>query len=511
MSVVANPPSAPADPPGSTGKAAAQRSLATAASQGAVAGLAGGLAFGAAMAQLGVLPTVAALVRVDSPIVGFIVHLLVAAVLGAGFGVLLRTQRTGAGETVLWGLAYGMAWWYLGALTLLPLLSGQGVEWTAEAAAAAFPSLLGHLTYGLVAAGVLAWLRERDGRGRRASGAALLRGAVGGTLAALLLVAVLDGPRQPLAGLTAMAAQPDLAVAVAVLGLGALAGVGYALLHPAVPETTGPALVRGLGYGFVLWVVLGLTVLPLLETGSLAWTADDARAAFPTLPGLLLLGALTAGFSSWLGRAGRLLFAGPTERSEDEGSGVRGVRAVGYGAVAGAAGGLLFTVVMVGIGALETVAGLVGSQSAAVGVVVHLGIAVVIGVSYGLLFQRQSHDVASGLGWGMAYGFGWWILGALTLLPVGLGGSPQWEAAAAVAAFPNLVGHLAYGAGLGVVFHLLETRHDPWWITRTAARAARAARHRDHLASAAPAVSVLVVLLAVTVTILLGADPAAAG
>ena len=34
-----------------------------------------------------------------------------------------------------------------------------------------------------------------------------------------------------------------------------------------------------------------------------------------------------------------------------------------------------------------------------------------IGISYGLLFQRQSYDIGSALGWGVSYGFFWWIFG----------------------------------------------------------------------------------------------------
>lgn len=60
---------------------------------GAVAGVAGGLAFGAAMLQLGSLPTVASLVRANTVEIGIVVHMLIAAIVGAGFGMLVRDQR----------------------------------------------------------------------------------------------------------------------------------------------------------------------------------------------------------------------------------------------------------------------------------------------------------------------------------------------------------------------------------------------------------------------------------
>ena len=52
---------------------------------GALAGLIGGAVFGVAMLQLGMLPTVASLVYTESGIVGFIIHMALAAILGAGF------------------------------------------------------------------------------------------------------------------------------------------------------------------------------------------------------------------------------------------------------------------------------------------------------------------------------------------------------------------------------------------------------------------------------------------
>ena len=51
---------------------------------GALAGLMGGLVFGAAMIQLGMLPTVASLVHTESGLTGFIIHMILAAILGVG-------------------------------------------------------------------------------------------------------------------------------------------------------------------------------------------------------------------------------------------------------------------------------------------------------------------------------------------------------------------------------------------------------------------------------------------
>lgn len=476
-----------------------------AAGRGAVAGVVGGSVFGAAMAELGTLPTVAGLIRVESAVAGFAVHMVISVVVGALFGVLVRHQSAGAGETVFWGLAYGMFWWYLGALTLLPLLLGDELSWTAAGARAAFPSLIGHLLYGATVGLVLAFLRRGGPAPRGIGVGVLVRGVVAGVIPALLLTVVVGERFGPLAVSSTMMERPWGMVAAAVFVVGIVAGVGFAVLYPRAPDASGPSLVRGAGYGFLLWTVLGLTIVPLVERGELAWSAEAVQRVFPTLPAYLLLGVAVALGYNWVDRSWRLLFTAPVERAAtDEGVGARTLRAVGRGAVAGGVGGLLFTVVMAQIGFFPTVAGLVGASSATTGIVVHLVISLIIGASYGLLFRRQTHDASSALGWGTAYGFLWWVLGALTLLPVFLGGDPTWNADQVASTFPSLVGHLAYGTGLGLTFYLLEVRYDPWWLPRSAALSARVAARHAALESSAPAVWTLVVLMAFTVTVAVG-------
>ena len=71
---------------------------------GALGGIAGGLVFGAAMSELGLLPSIASLVLVESSAAGFIVHMAIAATVGVGLGVLVWHQRPGIGEILLWGI-----------------------------------------------------------------------------------------------------------------------------------------------------------------------------------------------------------------------------------------------------------------------------------------------------------------------------------------------------------------------------------------------------------------------
>ncbi len=478
---------------------------------GSLAGMIGGIAFGAAMVNLGVLPTVASLVRTDSPVIGFIVHMGIAAIGGSGLAILLR-GRWMAGDVVFWGVAYGAFLWFLGPLTMQPLILGRLPTWDVTAAQAAYPSLLGHVIWGATTGFALVAIKARGSivGTTTASGpepptvrrrGVVLRGLVAGLLGFGIIGLIPAGSERMLSPWGAGDAAGLGPLAVALLG-----ATLYAVLHPGSTSTAGAAAVRGAGFGFILWVVGGLTLLPLLRGEGLTWSIMDARTTFPALPGTILFGATTALSYHWLGRLARLFFSDDIgNRSPDAGS--WGPRAVGRGAAAGLVGGLLFTLVMVQIGYLPKVANLVGSDSEFVGLVVHFVIAEIIGVSYGVLFRRQAFDQSAAIGWGVSYGFLWWILGPLTLAPVILGTTPAWTVEAAAAAFPSLIGHLAYGAGLGLTFHALEARYSPWWITRSDAEAARMAGRRIEAASAGPALWAVLVLVAVLLPVVLSPSP----
>ncbi|MCM4081134.1 hypothetical protein [Paractinoplanes hotanensis] len=430
---------------------------------------------------------------------GLVVHLVVAVVLGGVFGVLLRRRGTEPAQVVFWGLVYGTFQWYLEALTVRPLLQGASIGWGIDAARAALPALLGDLLYGMITAVVFVLLQEPPTMAeskRRIAGwsAVLLRGVVSGAAAAGLLTVALGE------SFTSIASGGG-----GVLILGAATGLGYVLLHPGGPAGTGPAAARGAGLGFMVWVVLPVTLTPVLSGRELPWSADQIRGLFPALPGCLLLGVLAAVLATWLSGLRRTLFADPAERADEDSLAVRTTRALVRGAVGGVAGGLLFTVIMAQIGYFDTVAQLVGSASTGVGVVVHLLISVVLGASYGLFFRGQSDELAAGIGWGISWGFLWWILGALTILPVWLGGSPQWTAAAAAAAFPSLIGHLCYGSALGAILYTLEANDHPWWIRPDAPLSVgeRLSRRRTELAGSAPPVWAAIALVTVTLTVVL--------
>jgi uncharacterized membrane protein YagU involved in acid resistance len=459
-------------------------SAARAVAAGAPAGVVGGLAFGAAMAQLGVLPTVATLVGLGSSRAGFAVHVAISAVVGAGFGLMVRRMRCGPSEMVFLGTAYGALWWCIGPLTLLPLALGQAPAWDVAGAQREFPSLIGHLLFGIGTALAFVVLHGPGdpGRARNPAGAGtLLRGLLAGGALAAALSTVLGG-RAP------------------ALAAGGALGLAQAVLSPRSDQGIGAALVRGQGYGFVAWVVGELTVLPLLAHDGLRWSLVEARASFPGLPGWLLLGALAAVARTLLDRLAPLLSSEHLRayRGATAGSGV--LAAALRGAVAGLVGGAVISQLMLRGAVPEVAERLTGAEGPLAGISVNLAIGVAIGVSYGLLFRRLGQDVTCALGWGLSYGFLWWVLGPLTLLPALLGGDPEWSAAAAGGSLSALAGHLVYGGCLGVAFHLLEAPFGVPWLARTRAEALAALRRREELLAATPALGA--VLLAMLLTVL---------
>jgi uncharacterized membrane protein YagU involved in acid resistance len=474
---------------------------------GVLAGLVGGLVFGPTMSGIGQLTAISSMAHIGSALVGFIIVLVGATLIGAGFGALVWYQQPGAGETLFWGLVYGAFWWYLGPLTLLPLVRGNGATWTLDSIQAAFSVLPGLVLYGAILGLVLVFFQGRQHYPDKAlhiNGGALFRGGLAGLFAAGLLGAALNSQNQLLNATNLTEDASKLAAWLITLLIGVLAGLGFALLYPRPTDGAGAGLIRGTVYGFFWWVLAPLTLVPLFGGAELAWSLEEVQAVFATLPGYLLFGAAVALFYQWLGGLVNLLFSDIIGDTSDEGVGTQGLRIVGRSVLAGLVGGLLFSLVMFQIGFLNSVADLVGATSPVVGFFVHLGISILIGTSYGVLFHRQTYDVGSALGWGVSYGFFWSILGPVTLMPIFLGSVPQWTVGAVASAFPNLIGHLAYGAGLGVIFYLLEARFSPWWIPRRQAQAVRVARQKEQVLTSAPALWTLLVAIGLILPVLLG-------
>jgi hypothetical protein len=68
------------------------------------------------------------------------------------YGLLFRDETSTPGNAVSWGWLFGLIWWYLGPMTLLPLLLTGVCDWSTDAASALLPSLIAHLIYGAATA-----------------------------------------------------------------------------------------------------------------------------------------------------------------------------------------------------------------------------------------------------------------------------------------------------------------------------------------------------------------------
>ena len=131
---------------------------------GALAGLVGGLVSLPIMASTGVLPGIAGLDSSFGGVRGIVLHLMVSAGIGMTYGLLFRNEASSLGLGIPWGFLFGLIWWYVGPLTLLPLLRTGVYDWRASAASALLPSLIGHLLYGGATAFTFLFLERRYNR-----------------------------------------------------------------------------------------------------------------------------------------------------------------------------------------------------------------------------------------------------------------------------------------------------------------------------------------------------------
>src|SRR5918999_4903567 len=102
-------------------------------------------------------------------------------------------------------------------------------------------------------------------------------------------------------------------------------------------------------------------------------------------------------------------------------------RRIGASVVAGLTGGVVFGLMMQMMTAptpdggqmpvIAMIGQIVGSPTVAAGWIYHLFNSAVIGAIFGWLLGDRVHSYSSGLGWGAAYGFVWWIVGGLVLMP----------------------------------------------------------------------------------------------
>jgi hypothetical protein len=282
--------------------------LARALVVGGLAGLVGGWAFGKWMAQVNFFPLVAGLLDSTSRDLGVALHFLIAIIIGASFGLLFQRDVRGPGSSLGWGLGYGLLWWFIGPLTILPLGLGAPLDWSYARGGALFGSLIGHAIYGLLAGMIYAlldrlWIgffvdSDPINRAVEGPGARTLRSLGWGAAASLAggllfsLVMLATGALPQVAAIVG-GTSPVLGFFVHLV-ISALIGMSYGVLFQHEAPDLGSGVVWGLVYGLAWWFVGNLTLFPILLGRPFSWTSAAAAAGFPSLIGHLIYGAAVA-------------------------------------------------------------------------------------------------------------------------------------------------------------------------------------------------------------------------
>lgn len=117
----------------------------------------------------------------------------------------------------------------------------------------------------------------------------------------------------------------------------------------------------------------------------------------------------------------------------------------------GLVGGLAFGLLMQVTDIMLSVAALVDSGSPTIGWGVHISISLLFGTLFALAVGFRVRTVGTAVVSGFLYGWFWWILGGLIIMPAWLGREDLIFRFTATA-WQSLAGHIMYGVLLGLVY-----------------------------------------------------------
>ncbi len=434
---------------------------------------------------------------------------LLGSFFGLAFGLFFAQRATSPGAGLIWGVGSAFLLWVTVPAGILPMLkdSSRSMAMLTDARAQ-FPELVAYLLcLGMpvgIALGIRGELRAKAAQSQFHIGRAVVAGGLAGTLGGLIFGRWMsEGDFFPL-----LAGFGELHSRTTTLtlhfGVALLIGATFGMLFQRDVRGYGSSMGWGLGYGIFWWFLGQLTLLPVVARMPLDWSAEHGSELFGALVGHILYGLILGVTYATFDRVWVRLFiqSDPLNR-EAEGPGIRILRSLEWGALAGLVGGLVSSPVMLATGILPKIAGLGSGFSSFGGLLIHLSISALIGMSYGLLFRNEASGLGLGIAWGWLFGLIWWYLGPMTFLPLMLTGVCDWSTNAASALLPSLMGHLIYGAATALTFLLLERRYTRWLILdpRIAARELRRVRP---VGTPAPALWFFALGLGVLLPILLG-------
>jgi hypothetical protein len=275
---------------------------------GGFAGIVGGAIFSSWVASGDYYPLLAGYGRLNvSRFDLILLHFAVAVVIGISFGFLFQQDVKGAGSCMGWGLCYGILWWFLGHLTILPWIAHGSFDWSADRAASVFGALVGHILYGLIVGLAYAtfdklWLRlfvESDPLNRQFEGPGIqtlrslswgaLAGLIGGIVASPILFATGVLPR--LVNSTDYSA--TLKILFVHMLISVVLGMLYGVLFRNESSNVGMGIAWGWLFGLIWWYAGPITLEPLILTGQCDWSTDAVSYLLPSLMGHLIYGAVT--------------------------------------------------------------------------------------------------------------------------------------------------------------------------------------------------------------------------
>jgi uncharacterized membrane protein YagU involved in acid resistance len=434
--------------------------------------------------------------------------LALGALFGIGFALFFGYRATSPGAGLIWGLSMALLSWVMLPAGILPLLGAAGHSaMSLRDSREHFPELVAALLcLGLpvgVALGICGFYCN-PARQSFPWARAILGGGLAGTLSGLIFTRWMYlGQYFPL--LAGFGAVSSVRTAVVLqFGMALVMGASFGLLFQNDIRSYGSSLGWGLGYGIFWWFFGQLTILPWLAGAPLDWSADRGSQIFGSLVGHIIFGLiLGVAYAAMDGVWVRLFIQSDPLNREREGSGVRFLRSIQWGALAGLAGGAVSSPVMIASGLLPNIGGAGPGTTLFVGIVLQLSISTLLGMSYGLLFRHEAPSLGLGASWGWVFGMIWWYLGPMTLLPLLLTGECDWRVQAAGALLPSLFGHLIYGAVTAYAFIALERRYTRW-LSLDPRAAARELRRTRPVGTPAPALWLFALGLGVLLPILLG-------